>query len=395
MTAHKPSAGSPGPVVVALAGMAALAAALGVGRFVYTPILPVMAAALHLSKSEAGLIASANFAGYLVGALAATLPLFGGRRRLWLLAGLAVNAAALLAMGAVDGIVPFALIRFFAGWASGFVMVFGTAIVVGAVTEAGRPGLSSLHFAGPGTGIATSAVLVAGLAAAGVGWPGLWLANGLLALVALILVAAIIPADRPAVLAGAATVVPARLGSAFYLLTVAYGLVGFGYVITSTFIVTLVRETPEIARLESWVWVVVGLSAAPSAALWAAWARRRGVMLAFAHAAIAEAIGVAASVLWPSLPGILLAAILLGGTFIGLTALGLVAARGMVAGDPRRGIAILTAAFGLGQIIGPSLAGRLHDLTGSFTEVTYIAAAALMVSAALALQAHRAAARDN
>src|SRR5205814_9107921 len=86
------------PLVLAFGGLLALAAAIGVGRFVYTPILPPMVEALQLTKAQAGLIASANFVGYLAGALLAALSLPGSRRA-WLLGALALNAICLAAMG--------------------------------------------------------------------------------------------------------------------------------------------------------------------------------------------------------------------------------------------------------------------------------------------------------
>ena len=168
-------------------------------------------------------------------------------------------------------------------------------------------------------------------------------------------------------------------------LVVAYGLFGFGYVITATFIVAIVRGSEAIRPLEPLIWLVVGLTAAPSVALWTWVGTRIGVIRTFAAACLAEAVGVAASVLWIATPGVLLAAALLGGTFMGITALGLVGARQLSQGDPRRVLAFMTAAFGLGQIIGPVFAGVLHDKTGSFAPSSLTAVAALIIAAVLAI----------
>jgi predicted MFS family arabinose efflux permease len=174
-----------------------------------------------------------------------------------------------------------------------------------------------------------------------------------------------------------------RVSPRLATLIASYGLFGFGYVITATFLVAIVRGSPAIRLLEPAIWALFGLAAIPSVALWSALGRRIGTLAAYSLACLVEAAGVAASVLVPNAIGAVLAAVFLGGTIIGLTALGLVAARGLTASDPRRVLALMTGAFGLGQIVGPALAGALFDRTGSFTPATLLAALALVAAAAL------------
>ena len=57
------------PEAIALAGLAALAVAMGIGRFAFTPLLPMMQADAGLTLAQGGWLASANYAGYLAGAL--------------------------------------------------------------------------------------------------------------------------------------------------------------------------------------------------------------------------------------------------------------------------------------------------------------------------------------
>ena len=159
---------------------------------------------------------------------------------------------------------------------------------------------------------------------------------------------------------------------------------GFGYIITATFLVAIVRSTPAIQAQEPVIWIVFGIAAAPSVAFWTLLASRFGIQAAFAMACIVEALGVLASVAWPSVLGVFLAAILVGGTFMGLTALGLMGARVRAVGDPRRVLALMTGAFGLGQIVGPLFAGIASDRLGSFTAPSIVAALALILAALLA-----------
>jgi predicted MFS family arabinose efflux permease len=368
---------------LALAGLVALAAAMGVGRFVYTPILPFMEGALGLTKPESGLIASANFIGYLLGALAAAKALLPGSRRGWFLWGLAGSAATTAAMGLADGVVWFVLLRFAGGLASAFVLVFSSSLILDRLALAGRPQLSALHFAGVGLGIAFSALLVAWLAGQGVSWRGLWTVSGLFAFAALLLCWRTVPRAPEAPPASAPA--GAKPKRSLVALATAYGFFGFGYIITATFLSVMVHDQPGLRGSEYLLWFTVGIAAAPSAAIWIAVGRRLGNGRAFAVACLAEAVGVALSVLTSELALLFLAAALLGATFVGITALGLIHARSLSTGDPRRSVALMTAAFGLGQIIGPLYAGELYRLTGGFTASSLTASALLVAAAALVL----------
>lgn len=369
-------------VGIALAGLIALASAMGIGRFVYTPILPFMVESLQLSKSQAGIIASANFLGYMLGALAAAIPSLPGGRRNWFIAGLAMSAVTTAAMGASGSIPVFITQRFIGGVASAFVLILGSALVFEKLALAHRTGLSALHFAGVGCGIVVSAVLVSALAAYGYDWRVQWYASGLLSLLALAVVIWLVPVETEV-----AAPVMRKPGSGFnhrlIVHMIAYGLFGFGYIITATFISTIVRASPELSGIEPIIWVVVGLGAIPSVSLWNWISRRIGIYWSFSLACLVEAIGVAISVLPDNEPAIILSAVLLGGTFVGITALGLGIAGELSRGSPRQGIALVTAFFALGQMIGPTFAGYTYTFGDSFLVPSLSAAFALVIAASL------------
>lgn len=374
---------SPSPRSTAVAGLIAMAAAMGVGRFIYTPILPFMTEGLGLSKSQAGLIAGANFTGYLLGALGAASTRFGGPPRAWLLGALALSALSTGAMAAGHTLAIAMALRFIGGMASAFVLVFASTLVLERLNAAGRGSLSAVHFAGVGVGMAVTALLVWCLEATGHDWRTMWLGGGLISLAAVPLVAALLP--------GVAEVTPVRTSGRAQAaaapqlrrLIVAYGLFGFGYVITATFLVAIVRGSAEARPLETLIWLTAGLAAIPSVALWSGLGHHIGVLRAFAVACLVEAVGVFASVIWVNVTGLFVAALFLGGTLMGITALGLVGARGLALAGVRTVLAGMTAAFGFGQVIGPVAAGYLFDVTGSFFLPTTLAAAALCVAALL------------
>jgi predicted MFS family arabinose efflux permease len=372
-------------VALALGGLAAMTAALGIGRFVYTPILPAMLGALGWSKSDAGLVASANLLGYFIGALLAGRPFAVARPRPWLLTALTISAVSTAAMALPSDIVSFVSLRFIGGVASAFAMVCTSTLVLERLSASGRGSLSAVQFAGVGFGIMISAIAVSAMLAAGASWRSLWIGTGALAMLAAVVAALLIPTTEH----GGAPVKPEATdapASGMGAIIVAYGLFGFGYVITATFLVAIVRLTVEVRVLEPWIWTLFGLAAIPSVTVWSWLGKRFGILNAFAAACAVEAVGVAISVEWVTIPGICLSALLLGGTFMGITVVGFMAARMLSIGHPHRAFAQMTASFSVGQMIGPTVAGFLSERLGDFRVASLIATAALVIAAALAIR---------
>ncbi len=372
-------AASPSPSRLALAGMIALAVAMGIGRFVYTPILPGMMEELGLSPADAGWIASANYLGYLVGALAAAGGWAHGRERMLMLAGLGASTILAGLMGMAETMAAFVAIRFLAGLASAFVMVFMASIVFGHLAAANRNDLQALHFGGVGLGIVASSAMMAILVTEHAGWPAGWFWSSVISACGFAIVALLLGSTSTANgIAGREQALPNS--RSLIKVIVAYGLFGFGYVVTATFLVAIVRQDGGGRVFEAVVWMVTGLAGFPSVWLWQKIAGRVGLYKAYVAGCLVEAAGVAASVAMGGRIGPVLGGLLLGGTFIAITALGLQIGRLLAPQAPRRVFAVMTASFGLGQIIGPIVAGLVAQASGDFFLASIVAAVALLVS---------------
>ena len=374
-------------VRTALAGMIAMAAAMGFGRFSYTPILPGMMSGVPLSASDAGFIASANFVGYLAGAVLAAYGWAAGRERAVALAALAANALLLAAMAMTTSVPVFAMIRFLAWLASAFSMVFTSSIVLSHGAAAGNDHVQSAHFGGPGAGIALSSlmVLLIGIAFPDAGgWRADWIGGALFSALGLAAAWALLPAG-PAAAARKGPEPAIAWTPPMLLVTLSYGIFGFGYVITATFLVAIARMDAAGAFVEFLCWFIAGLTAAVALFAWKPFVRILGLGGVYVAAVVIEVAGVLATVMLPHSLAPLIGGALFGATFLAITAYGLQIGRKLSPDSPRRVMALMTAAFGLGQIVGPLVAGWVAEGTGSFTLPTYIAAAALGVCALLVL----------
>jgi MFS family permease len=363
----------------AVDGALALAAAMGIGRFAYTALLPATQRALAAGDDVAGAIASVNLAGYLAGVLAARHLASSPARAPALRLGLAVTALATLLGAATAAPAAWLVLRAAAGIASGLVFVLASAA---ALERAAPPGKL---YGGVGFGIALSGA-VAALTPAAAGWNVPWLLLGLVA-VALPIPAwrhlAPVVAPTPRELAPADD--PGRLGFGLGRLSAAYFLEGLGYIVSGTFAVAAVRRTPGLEALAPWTWVLTGLAAAPSALFWAAVGRGLGLRRALVLAHLTQAAGMALPSLSGSAVAALAGAALFGSTFIGIVALAMSAGRALAPATPGRVVGTLTAGYGVGQIIGPIAAGALSQRLGDPRPAVLVAAGAVALGGLLLL----------
>ena len=374
-------------LVLILTGTAALALAIGIGRFTYTPILPFMLEELNITKTEGGLIASWNFFGYLCGSLLSISSIFKKRVKLVFFISIVFSISTTFLMSIYDEVIFFVIIRFISGLSSAFVLIFGTALILPSIQAFGKKSLSTSHFMGVGFGIVISSILVTFLGELGFHWDDLWI--GVAVLSVILAVPIFICTPNEILQNSYSQNLNYKNNFSFSLISISYGLYGFGYVILGTFISAMARETSGLEATEMYVWLLVGLAGIPMVIFWPWFGKKIGNDLALFFACAIMGLGVLMPVILENKVGITSASILLGSTFIPITALALLEGQSRYNGSIRVSTAILTSSFSVGQMIGPYFGGVIIDLFNSYSIALTISSISLFIASILMINPTR------
>ncbi|WP_432101318.1 YbfB/YjiJ family MFS transporter [Streptomyces sp. WAC 04229] len=350
---------------------AGLAAAMGVGRFAFTPILPLMTAGSALTASQGAALATANYGGYLAGAVAGIAAPDLIRQRRTLRGALLALTTTLALMPLAHAVVTWAVLRFLAGAASALVFMAAAAALFAHLSSR-RAYLTGWGFGGVGAGIATSglAVLAVGQVSS---WQAAWWVTAGLAALFTFGAWNLEPEGPHHTHSTTDYRPPDRLR--FTTLTMSYTLEGIGYIIAGTFLVAAVDDSASRST-GAFTWVVVGLAATPSAAIWT-WLSVKFSQLILLPAALAlQAIGVLLPALSDGIAAAVVSAVLFGSTFIGISTLCLSIGNRL---RVPRAVAILTTGYSLGQILGPLAVTPL--LSGGYRTALIIGAAVILAAA--------------
>jgi MFS family permease len=401
---------------VALACMIALAVALGVGRFAFTPLLPLMLHEGTLDLHAGGLLASANYAGYFIGAL--TCALLPAAHARIVRAGLVTTVALTLAMGLTGGFPVWLAVRFAAGVVSAWTFVFASQWGLARLARLGAPAWSGVIYTGPGIGIVATGLIVSATASQGARFG--WLLFGVLCALSTAAVwrifgpererspspaparpAAAAQGGRDASRSGPAASAPAPMRTADRRmqgigLVVLYGMPGFGYIITATFLPVIARHALPGSNWPDLFWPMFGAALIPGSLLAARFPLTWDNRLLLAGCYVVEAVGIGLGIVLPTAVGFALGSVLIGLPFTAITLFAMREAR-RLRGERAAGLmGYATAAYGVGQIAGPLVATPIAARFGSFTPALWLAALVLVVGAAgLVLLALRSRADDD
>lgn len=361
---------SPSAFRLSLYGFIALAIAMGIGRFAFTPLLPMMQADAGLNLAEGGWLASANYLGYLAGALTAAALPFTAANLLRL--GLLLVVATTALMGLTDNWAGWLAWRFIAGVASAWVLVGTATLCLSRLAALNEPRRASLVFAGVGAGIALAGLLCMALSMADVSSGHAWLVLGLFALVGTLAVRHLWHESAAPAASKAAPDVEAGTGQ--WRLVLCYGIFGFGYILPATFLPAQARELIQDPAVFGLAWPAFGIAAAASVFLSNALVARSSRRKVWAGSQIVMAIGVLLPVLWLNIYAIILAALCVGATLMMITMLGMQEAQAVGGAGARKLIGALTAAFAAGQLVGPLFFSLSHLWFGATLDFALVLA---------------------
>ncbi|WP_309249659.1 YbfB/YjiJ family MFS transporter [Paraburkholderia sp. CNPSo 3274] len=371
----------------ALACMVSLAVALGVGRFAFTPLLPLMLHGGALDLRHGGWLASLNYAGYFVGAISCVALRMAPAKIVR--AGLVATVLLTLAMGFTQQFWIWAVVRFVAGAVSAWTFVFASQWGLRRLAQLGANEWGGVIYTGPGIGIIATGLFVsaAGGLGARTGWIGFGLISALLAAVVWSTfgedMRALAPRPAASAASAAASVAHEREGrraDAFWLVLL-YGVPGFGYIITATFLPVIARHALPGSAWPDLFWPMLGAALIAGALLAARFPLHWDNRLMLAGAYVLQAVGIVLGIIWPNAAGFSFGSVLIGLPFTAITLFAMREARLLRGEHAAALMGYATAAYGIGQIAGPLVAAPLAASTGSFSPSLWLAALALVAGA--------------
>lgn len=365
---------------VLAAGAVVLLVVHGLGRFIYTPLLPYLVDDGQFSAANGAAVATWNYLGYLMGAMLAIRWYRIDQIRTLLPISLAVHAITTLMITQTDDLAFISGSRWLNGVANGMVFVHAPALILEWLVLRNRSSRSGLVYIGVGLGLLVSSGLVTGsadwLEGAERWWPAALLSIPLAWWGAARLMRLEVPAGElnPA---GKPVTTP-LLDRASIPLFLSYAGAGLGYILPMTFLPLLAKLALSPGHwLLDGTWVIVALFTIPAPWIWNKLGGKIGDLPALRLNFLIQLLGVLAAVILPGGLGLILCAALVGSTFLGTVLLTQRIGRALHPHQGPRLSAAMVALYGFTQMVGPWLTKQWLDGGGTLVSAFGIGVAAL------------------
>jgi MFS family permease len=364
---------------VYLAGICSLIVTVGVARFSYSLLLPIMQDNAGLTETGGGWLATTNYMGYMLGVLmAANMHNLNHKynlHRVYLILSVVTSAAMMM----TTDMITWAVLRFIAGVCASGGMIIASGLILKWLVNNNYRAELGIHFSGAGLSIIATSLLVEVMLTMSASWQQQWLALAIMAAIFAIPAWLWMPHPCANALAGVTEKdnPPGKTFTSMMLL--AYFCAGYGYVVSSTFIVDIVEGTQGLQGQGGFAFIMIGLAATPAALVWDRIARNVGYLKALIGAYILQAAGIILPTINDTLPVIILSALLFGGTFIACVSLVLTMAGKFYPSNPAKFMAAMTLAFGAAQIIAPVCTGYLATTFGNYNYGLYLSTGVMVM----------------
>lgn len=364
---------------ITLVGLVTLALAMGVGRFAFTPLLPMMREDGLVDIEAGGILASVHFLGYWLGAVSVThIPC---APKTLLRISLIVIGLGTVAMGMTDMFSAWLVLRWLMGVCSAWTLVLIGNYYLRHLADNGHATAQGRVFSGVGAGITLSGLACLWFMVNGIGSARSWqiMGGASLALTALVCIGmgAEIPRERVIALAR-----NARRSPLDWRIVSAYGAMGLGYIIPATYLPVMAREIISAPLIFGWTWPIFGAAAFLSTLIAVRFRQRYSNRQIWAACQVVMAVGLLLPVVYSHILTIIVAGLCVGSTFMVITMTGMQEAHRIAPKEEvMRHIAVMTAVFATGQMLGPVFASSLYGLTESFSLTLVITSALLLVTA--------------
>jgi len=374
---------------ILLAGILSITIGVGVARFAFTSLLPSMLDDF-LTLTDAGLFASINFAGYLIGAIFTVFIKDINTKVKYFRIGIVLSIFTTLILATTTNELIWYISRLIAGFGSGMVLIIGGAIVMAKINYENKTKAMGIHFTGIGTAIVLCELLSQYVLQNNT-WQDAWLVLSVYACIVSIYVVYILSFDKEMKKDAPKHKLSRSLFSPYVILLIlAYFTEGVGFVVQGTFLPDIINSLQGLEGYGSLGWLVVGLAGIPSSIIWMRLAHTYGSVNVIIAAMLLQIIGIFIPIFSTNIYLNLLSGALYGSTFIALVALFMNLGGQISAKNPVVLMGAFTAFYGIGQVFAPLYSVKLIEIYGNYESTLYVTAFIVAIGVVFLVFAKRA-----